>query len=119
MVKDRHICKCHKPPLFYKDYIGCFVGIDYTNQRYGEVSIEKCIHCNSKWLVYHVEYEAFSESGRWFRCLIRENEIENITPENSVDYLDNADWYIYGGSYYRSQGRIGNGEIDVDFLTRS
>ena len=111
-------CRCQTPPLFYGNYMVCFIGTDMTDCRYGEVSIEKCIHCNSKWLKYFVEYEGFSKSGRWFMCLINNDDIDTITPENSVDYLDKADWYIYGGSYYESSGKIGSGKINIDLNNR-
>ncbi len=107
-------CKCHKPPLLFSDYKSRLVGIDTTNGRYGEVTIEKCVHCKSRWLHYLVEYESFSRSGRWYRGLISKKTIKTITPENAVDVLKSLEWYLYGGSYFSSTGQKGQGHVNVD-----
>ena len=107
-------CKCHNPPILYLDYTKHFIGTDETNGRFGEVTIEKCKHCNSLWLHYFVEYESFSKSGRWYRGLITQENSTNITPENSIDYLKSLEWHLYGGSYFNATGKKGSGNILVD-----
>ena len=107
-------CSCHTPPLHYSDYESEYLGIDRTNGRFGEVTLERCTKCKAYWLRYFVEYESFSESGRWYRGLIPKEDIPQITPENSVAFLTSLDWYLYGGSYFRTTGKIGNGTIYVD-----
>ena len=110
IIKDSD-CICLHPPFYFKDYESTEIGTDLTNSRYGTVSIKKCLKCNKLWLHYLVEYEAFSRSGRWFRGLITEKEIERITPENAINFLEKLDWYFYGGSYFETTERIGKGEI--------
>jgi guanosine-3',5'-bis(diphosphate) 3'-pyrophosphohydrolase len=94
------------------------IGCDLTNYRYGEVTLLKCNKCNRHWLKYFVEYEAFSKSGRWYRCIIDKETIEKITPENSVDFIESAEWHIKGGSYFDTSGAIGTGGISVDINGR-
>jgi hypothetical protein len=36
-------CKCFTPPLHYSDYEISYMGIDETNGRFAEVTIENCI----------------------------------------------------------------------------
>jgi len=109
-------CKCLNLPIDYSNfYSENFVGIDETNGRFGEVTIQQCKSCNSFWIRYFVEYESFSKSGRWFTGIIKkENDIKEITPENSVEYIESLDWYFYGGSYFRTTGKKGNGRFPVD-----
>ena len=110
-------CICHQPPHYYGNFLKSFIGTDMTNNRYGEVSIKKCIHCNSNWLHYLYENEFYSNSGRWFTCLIQKNDIAEITPENSIEYINNSEWYIYGGSFFNTNGKIGHRNLGVH-LTR-
>ena len=80
------------------------VGIDYTHGRFGEVTIKRCVHCAAVWLHYLVEYEAFSQSGRWFRGLIDEARVATITAEGAIDTLKQLEWHFYGGSYFAHAG---------------
>ncbi len=107
-------CVCENPPLNYLNYISCYIGIDKTNWRFADVNIEKCIHCNRKWISYLVEFESFTKSGRWYRGIVLENDLIKITPENSIKYIENLNWYIFGGSYFDSRGKIGKGKVHVD-----
>lgn len=107
-------CKCEMPPLNYRDYISSELGIDHTKGRYGEVTIEQCRRCKRKWIRYLVEYESFSNSGRWYRGIIDQNDIKKITPENAIEYIENLEWYLYGGSYFSHSGAIGQGKAYVD-----
>ncbi|MBT2619160.1 MULTISPECIES: hypothetical protein [Chryseobacterium] len=107
-------CTCESPPISYKDYDSYELGTDHTNGRYGEVTIEICRRCKRKWVKYFVEYESFSRSGRWYRGIINDKNIEKITPENAIDYIENMEWYLYGGSYFSHTGAIGKGKVYVD-----
>lgn len=112
----KEMCKCHAPPLLYSDFVGKkHIGIDETNNRFGEVNIEECIICGTLWLVYFVEYPFFSKSGRWYRGLIADDEIKGMGPEKSVAFLESLDWYLYGGSYFDTAGKVGSGKVFVDF----
>ncbi|MBD2701367.1 hypothetical protein IC229_12010 [Spirosoma sp. BT702] len=107
------VCKCHKPPIYYGDYTSTFVGVDETNERFADVAIETCRHCGTAWITYQVESEAFERSGRWFRGILTAAKQE-IRPEDVVTYLEQLDWYIYGGSYFGSSGTYDHGKVWVD-----
>ena len=86
-------CICMSPPFFYKNFDEQFIGTDMTDSRYGEVTIKICKKCDRKWLHYLVEYEAFTESGRWFRGLITEHMAQSVTSENAVSILESLVFY--------------------------
>ena len=99
-------CPCESPEARYTQFEERSVGCDETNGRFGEVTIERCHDCHRFWLKYQVEYQAFSESGRWGRGLIEEGMIEKITPENALDVLHSLPWFILGGQYWRKAERF-------------
>ncbi len=107
-------CRCFTPPFSYTDYVSEPIGIDMTNQRCGEVSLETCKHCGTKWLKYLVEYEAFTASGRWFRGLITDVQLATFDPQNAVPFLEQMPWHFVGGSYYSSRGQRSTGAIRAD-----
>jgi hypothetical protein len=107
-------CRCMTPPFFYLDYDSKRIGIDETNGRSGEVTVDTCKACGRMWLHYFVEYESFSESGRWYRGLVTSEMVERLTPEQAPELLASLPWRFYGGSYFRTQGREGSGPIRVD-----
>jgi hypothetical protein len=76
------------------------VGTDLTDGRYAEVEVGECTACGLLWLRYFVEYEAFSNSGRWARGIIGRIEAEQMTPERAQAYLESLPAYLYGGSYF-------------------
>jgi hypothetical protein len=67
--------------------------------------------CGQLWLRYQVEYEAFTESGRWAEAIISEEEAMNMTPEAAAGFLDAAEWHIFGGSYWGHAGQRGHGRL--------
>jgi len=102
------------PPFWYLDYYTVSLGVDETNGRCGEVTVETCRACGNKWLRYFVEYELYSESGRWYRGLVTAESVESLKPEQAPALLSSLPWYFYGGSYFRTLGRKGSGPIRVD-----
>lgn len=102
-------CRCLEPPFNYLDYETVSLGVDMTNNRHGEVTVETCKTCGRKWLRYFVEYEFFSQSGRWFRGLVKARMLEGLTPERAPELLESLPWYFYGGSYFRTLGLKGSG----------
>jgi hypothetical protein len=106
-------CKCFTPSVL-GNYEESLLGVDQTNYRYADVAIKKCTSCGTNWLHYFVEYEAFPQSGRWYRGVIPDNELDAIKPETAVAFLDKLDWYIFGGSYFSSTGMYGKGKTHVD-----
>lgn len=107
-------CRCHQPPFDHRDYLSRSIGIDRSLGRHGEVALQICVHCGTKWLQILVEYEAFPGSSRWFRAPIADEHIPALVPEQAIGLLEQRPWYFLGGSYYRSQGRLASGPISVD-----
>jgi len=107
-------CTCMTPPFNDWKSKSTMIGIDTKNGRYGDVFIHTCKKCGSKWLVYEVQYEGFSKSGRWYRGLISEELAKSVTAELAVEILELLDWHIYGGAYFETSGKIGKGFINVD-----
>ena len=87
-----------------KNLIKIMEGIDKTDCRYGDVILYKCENCNTFWLYYHLEYESYSRSGRWFFGEIKKEDVENMTPENAIMALEKAEKAFCGGSYFNSSG---------------
>lgn len=107
-------CHCLTPPFPATDFETEVVGIDATNLRFGEVSVDTCKCCGSKWLTYFVEYEGFTASGRYFRGLATPEELHGLTPERAVAVLQGLAWHFRGGSYFRTQGERASGPMQVD-----
>jgi hypothetical protein len=107
-------CRCMTPPFYFLDYDSQSLGVDETNGRFGEVTIETCKACGRKWLHYFVEYPSFSESGRWYRGLVTPEILKLITPERAPELLAGLPWHFSGGSYFRTTGRRGTGPIMID-----
>ena len=85
---------------------------------FGDVDIQRCKKCNRFWLHYFLEEEWHSKSGRWFRGEISEKEAEIITPETALAYLEKQSFILYGGSYFDTSGKIGNGSIVTEHFMR-
>lgn len=107
---ERTNCACMHPPLHYKDF-----EIDPASDYFvddvngGEITIEKCRHCSTKWLRYFIEYPAFTSSGRWCRGVVTDAELSSLTTEKTLEFLEGLPWYLYGGSYFGTTGKLGKG----------
>jgi len=102
------------PPFWYTDYDSRPLGVDVTKGRCGEVTLETCKACGQMWLRNFVEYESFSESGRWYRGPVTPEMVESLKPEQAPELLASLPWHFYGGSYFRTLGRKGAGSVIVD-----
>jgi hypothetical protein len=107
-------CICLTPPFPASAFESKVIGVDESRGRFGEVSLETCRKCGRTWLRYHVEYEAFSKSGRWYQGLVSEDVAGTVTPDAAVEILENLDWYFYGGNYFETAGKKGSGPLSVD-----
>lgn len=110
-VLKKKSCTCMKPPFSFKDQEVIFTG--YDNKHYGEMKIFNCKNCSSHWLIYEIQFESRTGSGRWFSCLIPPLELSVIKPENAVTYLSKRSWYFYGGDYYFGKVGIGTGQPNI------
>ena len=108
-------CACLRAPLSADQYdpVGS-LGVDETNGRFGEVTLRRCRRCGRLWLRYFVEYEAFSESGRYYMGLISSRRARRLKAEEAVAYLDSLPWHLYGGSYYYGHTGRARGRVHVD-----
>ena len=107
-------CVCMNEPLRFSLYdIVKHLGTDKTNGRFGEVAVLQCKICGQTWLRYSVEYEAFQGSGRYFMGLITPEIADGLAPEQAVEYLNQLEWHLYGGSYFGSKGKS-SGTVNPD-----
>jgi len=95
------------PDVIDERHIGC----DKTDGRFADVTIRRCSRCRRLWLRYQVEYEAFSRSGRWAEAPIDEAAAMTMTPEAAPDFLNRAEFYLFGGSHFGHAGRRRSGPI--------
>jgi hypothetical protein len=109
---SREACECLA--LGPRSFDEAPVGIDRTNGRFGEVGVRTCRACGRRWLHYHVEYEAFSRSGRWYTGLLPDGADADLAPESAVPLLERLPWHVYGGSWFDTTGRRGSGPLSVD-----
>ena len=111
----RPSCECLNKPMHFDQYEQInFIGIDRTNGRFGEVTLKQCRLCGRYWLHYHVEYEGFTKSGRFFMGVITKEDANKLSPEDAIPYLEQLDWYLYGGSYFNGKHGRSSGEIHGD-----
>lgn len=112
MSRQRN-CVCMTPPFSYSDFRTKDIGTDETKGRFGDVSIETCRKCKRKWLRYFMEWEWYSESGRWYRGLVSDEVAGTVTPETAVAILEGLEWYYCGGSYFKTTGKKGSGPMHL------
>ena len=43
--------------------------------------------------------------------MIDDEDAAEIVPENAAEFIDAAEWYIYGGSYWGHGGKRGSGRL--------
>lgn len=101
-------CECMKPPLNLVAGAKIRLG---TDVRYGEASITVCNACRSHWLVYQIEFEGFTQSGRWYRGLLPPFQGTKIEPDDVPAYLESLPWFFVGGPYFGHTGKKGGGRV--------
>jgi hypothetical protein len=109
-------CPCHNPQANADVFSTSDWGMDNTHNRFAEIRIYTCKHCSTQWLHYFVEYEAFSQSGRWYRGKITPQQLAELTPEKAVAFLESLENYIYGGSFFNIKGQWGSGTVRANLL---
>lgn len=83
------------------------------DERFGEVTVLRCLRCRRPWLRYHYENEAFSRSGRWFLGRIEPSEVDGISADVARSFFAQMPWYFFGGSYYDGREGRTSGPLDV------
>jgi len=71
-----------------------------TDEYYAEISLQTCKRCGRIWLRYFYENEAFTKSGRWYRGLVPDDQVESVSAEGAREFLGKLEWYLCGGSFY-------------------
>lgn len=107
-------CYCMNPPFYFRKYqvIG-YLGQDTTNGRFADVEIQECKCCGSLWLHYHVTYEAFTKSWRWYKSLISEEIKDQVTAYNAAIILERLTTRFEGRSFFESSGRMSEGPLKL------
>ncbi len=106
-------CSCTKPDGTGNQFYTKMLGIDTTASRHAEVFLKSCRQCDSLWIEYFYENEAFSQSGRWYRGIIPLAHALTIAPTDVVSYLENLEWYIFGGSFFKTGPSLGSGKLHL------
>lgn len=107
-------CACMQPPFQFSNYDRRYLGIDSVSGGYGDVSILTCKKCGSRWLNYALEYEGYSQSGRWYRCLLPPVTLGLLRPDTAVDLLESSSWYFQGGPYFSHSGVKSRGPLRLN-----
>lgn len=107
-------CSCMEPPFQHAEFVSHHVGVDETNGRFADVSIETCKRCGRTWLRYLVEYEAVLRSGRWYRGLVTAGVAARVTPHTAAAVLRDLEWRFRGGSYFGSTSREQGGPLSLE-----
>lgn len=92
-------CACFKPRTHH-NYYRCYLGMDDTEGRYADVTLQKCKECQSIWLYYFLDYHWRRNGTRWYLGLVSPEKAITITRHNAIDTLNQLDWFFYGGVYY-------------------
>lgn len=109
-------CRCLTPPFHYTDFESRAVGIDETGGRFAEVTIERCLSCDQKWLRYFFEQEAFSRSGRWYLVPVSDAEATSVTATTALELMARRRWHFYGGSFFDTTGKRCDQPLDPKFV---
>jgi hypothetical protein len=105
-------CSClERGPPSFDDAHTRFVGVDETDGRFADVTLCRCPRCSRTWLRYQLEYEAFTASGRWCMAPIDATLAASVKPETAAGVIAEAEWHIFGGSYFGHAGKRGRGRI--------
>ena len=78
---------------------------------HADVSFETCKRCGANWLVYLIEEEHQTRSGRWWRVLMSTGERPALA--GARQFVEKAAWCFAGGSFYNSTGFRVNAPIEV------
>lgn len=106
-------CGCEKPGQSSSDYRTSNIAIDKANDRNAEASVLQCRLCQRIWIIYSIKSD-LTKTEKWFKGIVAKKDLSSITPENAVQYLENLDWYLYGGSYFENNETFGQGKISLE-----
>src|SRR5258706_14617618 len=88
-----------------------YLGQDPVRGRFADVHLQHCPNCGLFWLSYQFEFEAFSESGRWYRAEIPAHIASTVTSETAAAVLEALPCYETGGGYFGGVPLIRSGPL--------
>ncbi|MEZ5115846.1 MAG: hypothetical protein R2737_06220 [Candidatus Nanopelagicales bacterium] len=104
-------CDCvlaiHRVDLLDREYLG-------MDDDFGEVSVETCRHCGTRWVEYLLEDEYETASGRWWRAPFDPADGPRPTTLTARSYLESRDWRIVGGSAWGGRVHVVRGPVTID-----
>jgi hypothetical protein len=108
-------CRClecgpRAPDIAYEGELG----IDVTDGRFANVSLQICSGCGRGWLHYLREAEYETAGGRWAEALIEPDDASAMTPERAAEYIGTAPWRIVGSSAVATTGAPVSASPDGD-----
>ncbi len=90
---------------------GRWIGVDDSSWRYADVTIKTCTGCDTKWLHYFYEHEAYQSSSRFYLGIVTPEVADSLSPQEASGVLESLPWYIMGGGYFRGKVYKGSGSI--------
>lgn len=108
------LCDCDNIHVLMPTARTTDLGVDRRHGRFADVTLHTCPACGANWLHYHVEYEAFGRSGRWFCGRLDEAASATVLASNAIATLAALPWYWAGGSYFDGEVSKGSGPVPVD-----
>lgn len=115
MIKIHKLgCACEKPTSSYTEFRTSALGVDQTHGKNAGVGIQQCKLCQRIWIHYAFHAALTSESGKWYKGIVSKKDRPQITPENALEYLENLEWYVYGGEIFGNTTAFGAGKISLD-----
>ena len=109
MAEGSISCACLKGEFHPAKLESVFLG---TDDRYAEISVDRCTDCGRNWLRYQLEVEHLSRSGRWYRGLIGPEVA--FSHRNAQQILEQLRDYWAGGSHFDGRVHLRSGALDVD-----
>jgi len=103
-------CACAEPPFHYLNFERVALGPD---EFHADVSIDTCKACRTPWLVYLIEEEHSTGSGRWWRVALSREEGKAVTLTGARLRIERAAWCFVGGSFHNSTGHRASAPIVV------
>ncbi len=90
--------------LFERTFLG-------TDELYGDARIDLCRTCGRRWLHYHLTYEGFADSGRWFRGQAAPETA--LSPRNAALVFGDLPGYFAGGLFFGGQAHRRSGPAET------
>jgi hypothetical protein len=78
---------------------------------YWEISRFRCARCRVPWLSAFIEFEGFSRSGRHYRAPAIDAQLQGITPDAALAFIEASKYKIAGGSRFCGTEHVTSGAL--------